>query len=151
MSRRGEAELGEDIGSDATFGVRVVEAPSKRVVGLQASRRQVERPNGALLVYAEHTFALARLITADYPWSEAVYAVLLDEEGRRGSEVLRVTDAEATALDAVPRGETWGPPGYPFVFAAAASEDGRRAVVAWFDQRVDREGIYVRSLAIARD
>ncbi|MBN4049577.1 hypothetical protein JYT86_00805, partial [bacterium AH-315-N03] len=46
--------------------------------------------DGALLVYAEHTYAGPVPITRSYPWTEAIHAVLLDGDGRRGSDILTV-------------------------------------------------------------
>jgi hypothetical protein len=70
----------------------------------------------------------------------------LGRDGRRGSEVVRVTDDDATALEDYPRTATDGPYAYPFWFGADA--DGDRAVAVWTDLRADAPGVYARTLRI---
>ncbi|MCZ7687313.1 MAG: hypothetical protein M5U28_54680 [Sandaracinaceae bacterium] len=118
--------------------------PQRRVT---ASVELVAVPGGALLVWTEHSFIGSTYITRDYPWDEGVYAVLLDRDGRRGSEVFRVTDSEATALSPVERTEDYGPVLRELTIAAAAEDD--HVAVAWYDRRSGAEGIYVRRLRIA--
>ncbi len=114
---------------------------------ITASVELVQVPGGALLVWTEHNHVPSGYITRDVPWSEGVYAVLLDRDGRRGSEVQRVGDAEATALRPTPRTEDFGPVVRELMIAAAAEDD--RVAVAWYDRRSGAEGIYVRRLRIA--
>jgi hypothetical protein len=108
-------------------------------------------PGGALLVYAERPYAISTFVTRDFPWTEAIHAVLLDGDGRRGSDVIEVTDEDATALDPIERTDDFGPIGRTFVFGAAVAPSGRHAVVAWYDQRIGGEGVYVREIAIRTD
>jgi len=142
----------------ALDGTRVRDAPwqlpcrSYDLDDLRSSRRvtaSVELlalEQGALLIYAEHSFAGAGTITEAFPWSEAIHAVLIDAEGRQGSDVVTVTDASATALDPVPRTASDGPFARSFVVGADAA--GSRAVVAWYDRRPEHPGIYVRELRV---
>ncbi|MCZ7687312.1 MAG: hypothetical protein M5U28_54675 [Sandaracinaceae bacterium] len=113
---------------------------------ITASVELVQVPGGALLVWTEHNHVPSGYITRDVPWSEGIYAVLLDRDGRRGSEVQRVSDAEATALRPTPRTEDFGPVVRELSIAAAAEDD--HVAVAWYDRRSGAEGIYVRRLRI---
>lgn len=117
--------------------------PGRRVT---ASIELLRLDAGTLLIYSEHTYAGPETITASYPWSEAIHAVLLDSDGRRGSDVVTVTDTAATALDPIPRTADDGP--FATSFFVGAGGSGDRAVVAWYDRRPGGSGIYARSLRI---
>ena len=106
----------------------------------------VRAPGGALLVWTEHSDAVARFITASLPWDEGIYATLIGPDGRRASEIVRVTDEAATALDDVPRTETRGPISRDFRFGVDV--EGDRAVIAWYDRRRGAAGVYARVLRI---
>jgi len=84
-------------------------------------------------------------ITLSTPWDEGIYLTMIRPDGRRGSEIMRVTGEGSTimgtALDR--RTETSGP--YPGDMTVSATSEGDRVVLAWRDERVDAPGIYLRS------
>jgi hypothetical protein len=87
---------------------------------------------GVLLVWDERTGPLTYISRQD------VYAVLLTGDGRRASDVIRLTSD--AALGSGPLGLGFRP------FAAAL---GRRAVVGWLDQREDQPGIHAVVLDVS--
>jgi len=114
------------------------------------SARLLELSNGyAALAWAERP----RLgqndnltqITLDTPWDEGIYLTMIRPDGRRGSEIVRVTSDVSTiigtALDR--RADTSGP--YPGDMTVSAASEGNHVVLAWRDERVDAPGIYIRS------
>ena len=118
------------------------QSPERRVT---SNVELVAAPGGALLVYVENSYhPWIRPITEDVPFDEGIYAVLIDAGGRRGSEIVRVTPEETTALANIERTATTGPT-FLRLHASAAS-DGERAVVAWYDNRPDAPGFYARAL-----
>lgn len=72
---------------------------------------------------------------------QRVRAAIITPDGDRGSEIVTVTDAGATAFT--------GPFALDFLIAAAA--DGERAVVGWQDARPSAPGFYVRTLRCTVD
>jgi hypothetical protein len=100
--------------------------------------------NGAVAVWGQRSAVDGLVVTSDVDFEEGVHAAFITSEGRLGSDVLRVSDAEATALAPVPRTEDSGPFVASFL-VAAASEDDTVAVV-WHDRRPDAPGVYVRRL-----
>jgi hypothetical protein len=95
-----------------------------------------ERNRYGLLTYVQ-------LVTRDTPWREGIYLAMVTEDGLRGSEVVRVTDDEATALPPRPeRTETYGP--FPADFDLDIATEGDRVFVAWQDRRRHAPGIYGR-------
>jgi hypothetical protein len=91
---------------------------------------------GALVVYSRRPSPSVAGIE-----DAIIEAVLVTPEGRRGSEILRVTPAEARAhpiAGAAPLAE-----GRP---ALAVESDG--AVVAWVDARADAPGLYWRRIEV---
>ncbi len=105
----------------------------------------------AVMAYGERTnysppgTEYARRLTATTPWQEGVFVHTLDEEGRRASDVVRVSAPESTAMvnPTTPRTETDGP--FPGEFEVQAVSEGDRVVVAWWDNRPDAPGYYARS------
>lgn len=119
------------------------------------SARLVELAGGdAALAWAERP-RLGRQdnltqITRSTPWDEGIYLTMIRPDGRRGSDIVRVTSDESTimgeALDR--RTDTSGP--YPGDMTVSAASEGNRVVLAWRDERVDAPGIYVRSYTCER-
>lgn len=119
----------------------------ERPITASVDLERVER--GAILVYTEHSYVPDLYVTSDFPWREGIHAVLLDSDGRRGSEVVTVTDAAATALLDRPRTPNFGP--LPRTFVAAVATQGDRAVVVWYDRRPGAEGVYARTLRVVTE
>jgi hypothetical protein len=94
-------------------------------------------PNGsALLVYS-----LRPSSSVDDVEDAIIEAVVLTPEGRRGSEIVRVTPPEARGLPI--RGFAPLATGRPTLFL-----EGARAWVAWVDARADAPGLYWTTLDI---
>lgn len=83
--------------------------------------------------------ALRTVVTTDVEWEEGIYMAMLSPEGRRASEIVRVTDDAATALNGVRRAES-GP--FSTDFELTASSEGDAVTVAWFDNRAEAPGAY---------
>lgn len=101
-------------------------------------------PRGAVAIWSERgSPALPGRVTPDGRYSERIRAVLLTPEGQRGSEIVDVTDAGATALLSEPA-EELGP--YPQDFVLGAVSEGAEVFVAWEDTRPEAPGIYGRRI-----
>ncbi len=104
----------------------------------------------AVMAYGERTnysppgTEYARRITASTPWEEGVFLHTIDDEGRRASEIVRVTDPESTAMvnAAQPRTRDDGP--FPGEFEVQAVTEGDDVIVVWSDNRLDVPGYYAR-------
>lgn len=110
-----------------------------------ASHALLEVPGAAVLVWGERTRIDTLGVTADTDYEERIRAVLLTPEGKRGSEIVTVTDPAATVLSSYPRTEDDGPLPRDFPVAAGAG-DGGEITVAWRDERAGAPGIYARRL-----
>lgn len=108
----------------------------------------VEVPGAAVVVWAERT-RYDGWLAASRPYVERVRAVLLTPEGRRGSEVITVTDDSATVLDDIERTESFGP--YPRDFDIAAAGRGNDVLVSWGDRRDGRDTIFARRIRCTTD
>jgi hypothetical protein len=88
-------------------------------------------------------------ITTSTPWDEGIYLTMIRPDGRRGSDIVRVTSDESTIMGTAleRRTETSGP--YPGDMTVSAASEGNRVVLAWRDERLDAPGIYVRSYTCA--
>ncbi|NOY91947.1 MAG: hypothetical protein GXP55_12190 [Deltaproteobacteria bacterium] len=101
------------------------------------------------MVYAERTSwsgasaAYLTPLTSNVAFDEGIYLTLLDESGRRASDIVRVTVEQSTALPDVPRTPTSGPTPSDFSQIATATE-GSSIYVLWTDRRPDAPGRYVR-------
>lgn len=106
-------------------------------------------PNGrAALVWGERTsfpspHENTTHLTADVPYEEGVFLTTIDGEGRRASDVVRVTPPEATAI-AGTREDGW-----PGEFEVQAATEGDVVVVVWRDLRRDAPGYYGRRFRCA--
>jgi len=106
-------------------------------------------PGGAVFVWSERTRLPGAYVTSRDNYVERVRAALLTPEGQRGSEIIDVTDAEATTLYPFPRTETMGP--VPGNFLPAAAADGAELAVVWQDGRESAPGVYARRLRCTVD
>ena len=102
----------------------------------------------AALAYGERTqhslVPFTTRVTSDVRWEEGVFLHTIDSEGRRSSEILRVSADESSALSnpLAPRTPDSGP--YPGDFEVQAVTEGDDVVVAWRDNRPDAPGYYAR-------
>ncbi|MFW6067542.1 MAG: hypothetical protein ACOC97_04330 [Myxococcota bacterium] len=89
----------------------------------------VSVPGGAVLVWTVSKWRTRG--DAEHLQGEGVYAVLLTSQGKRGSEIVRISDEGARA---------W------FEHLIGAAGDGFDLTVSWSDQRSGAPGVYVRGL-----
>ncbi len=101
----------------------------------------VESPQGAIVVWEQHSFVPTFNVPPEADWEEGIYAALITNDGKRGSNIVRLTVDESTALS-LPRERN--PPLAGFIGGAAS--EGDTAVVAWQDFRQDAPGVYMRAL-----
>lgn len=109
----------------------------------------------AVMAYGERTnysppgTEYVRRITASTPWEEGVFLHTIDEQGRRASEIVRVSAPESTATigAATPRTDEDGP--FPGEFEVQAISEGDDVVVVWNDRRPDAPGYYARRFQCA--
>jgi hypothetical protein len=74
---------------------------------------------------------------------------MLTSEGRRGSQIVEVTDDDATALPPWPRTPDDGP--YPRDFLVYAANDGSDLTIVWGDARSSAPGFYGRRVRCTSD
>src|SRR5689334_2231902 len=80
----------------------------------------VESPQGAFVVWEQHSFVPTRNVPPEADWEEGIYAALITNDGERGSNVVRITVDESTALS-LPRERR--PPLAGFIGGAASEGD----------------------------
>lgn len=103
----------------------------------------VELPNGlALAVWSERNAfngePYSTRVDDRALLDEGIHVTVVTSDGRRGSNVIEVTDAAATAL---------GPTTvFPRDFLTYVAVDGWDVVVGWADSRADAPGFYARRL-----
>jgi len=85
-----------------------------------------------------------RRVTSSVNWEEGVFLHTIDDEGRRASDIIRVTPPESTALltPSTPFTLDSGP--IPGDYEVQAITEGDDVVVAWRDTRPDAPGYYAR-------
>lgn len=105
----------------------------------------VEMPDGmALVVWGERDAQGGDLggyapVEDRSRFNEGIHLALITPDGRRGSDVVRVTDANATVLP------EWDRP-VPRDFLVHVAVDGWDVLVGWHDTRTSAPGFYVRKL-----
>lgn len=93
-------------------------------------------PGGAVLVWTQRS--KTGYVQPGDDYEEGIYAVLLTPEGKRGSEVIEVTDADATALPDFVEPATLD-------WTIGSAGEGNDFAVAWSpDTRPSAPGMYVR-------
>lgn len=136
---------------DAPWQLPCIESPEQY---LTSWHELVPLPGGrAAIVWSQRSAfgggpeAFATPLTTGVPWEEGIYMTMLTSDGLRASEVVRVTDEEATALAPTPRTAESGP--FPASFSLSAASEGQDVVVTWNDNRVGAEGAYATRIRCA--
>lgn len=121
---------------DAPWQLPCIESSGRTSLSLEL----VEIDGGAVVVWGERERTEIE-IPAGTEVMQRVRAAIITPEGDRGSEIVTVTDAGATAFT--------GP--FPLDFLISAASDGDRVAVGWQDARPSAPGFYARTLQCTVD
>jgi hypothetical protein len=102
-------------------------------------------PGAAVVVWGQRTEIDSPWVTPEVGYEEGIFASLLTPRGQRGSEVVEVTDPDATALHPNLHPELFPGP-VPVDYVVATAAEGDEVVVTWADRRPWAPGIYMRRL-----